>query len=90
MSKTCALNVRVASGAAAATTAVLINRQGTPLNGAIYWAIQAGFGGGKYAAKIASQGCALQHLPLTKELRTSPQCLHLSECSLTGILTQVA
>lgn len=43
---------------AAASTAVLINRQGTPLNGAIYWAIQAGFGGGKYAAKIASQGCA--------------------------------
>ena len=58
-SKMCQLNAHVTPGAAAATTAVLINRQGTPLNGAIYWVIQAGFGGGKYAAKIASQGCAL-------------------------------
>ena len=47
----------VKCAATAASTAVLINRVGTPLNGAIYWAIQAGFSGGKYGAKIASQGC---------------------------------
>ncbi|CAL8465747.1 g5283 [Coccomyxa elongata] len=50
----------------AASTAVLINKQGTPLEGAIWWAIEIGFinakdtatsaSGRVFTAKIASQG----------------------------------
>lgn len=50
---------------AAASTAVLINRQGSPLEGAIWWAIETGFDNSAadpvFTARIASQGCAFQH-----------------------------
>ena len=46
-----------AAARAAAATAVLINKQGSPLEGAIWWAIQTAFGqDGTFKASITSQG----------------------------------
>ena len=62
---------------AAAATAVLINKQGSPLEGAIFWAVETGFTKGSdgdapvLTAKIASQGCA----PFTQNTQHTKACI---------------
>lgn len=66
---------------AAAATAVLINKQGAPLEGAIWWAINVGYTasdassyGPVFTANIASQGCAqTPHKPAAMK-RTFESC----------------
>lgn len=86
---------------AAASTAVLINRQGSPLEGAIWWAIETGFDNSAaypvFTARIASQGCAFQHCvqeaslslhqsPARGKVRASGEKLHLNAATILPLV----
>lgn len=82
---------------AAASTAVLINKQGVPLEGAIWWAIEAGFinakdtaspdSGPMFTAKIASQGYILLPPPYSRMFLSKGQkpCCQLANAQGNGL-----